>query len=187
MKNEVVNKLRQLLCKPDTPALRGEVCALCTEPILLAYAEESIPGLGQWWDRQQKISQALARHKLRYDEDYDYYECRFSKLNLPGADLVGADLSQAYLYGANLTGADLSVAFLRAADLYATYLSGADMTGADLSGADLRWSELRRVDLYATYLSGADLTGAKMRDARYNKHTVFPEGFDPLEAGMVQS
>ncbi len=50
--------------------------------------------------------------------------------NLRGADLRGADLSNANLRGADLRGADLSNA----------NLWGADLRGADLSGADLDYS-----------------------------------------------
>ena len=54
------------------------------------------------------------------------------RANLTGANLYGADLSNANLYRANLTGADLPNA-----DLYRANLTGADLTGADLTGADL--------------------------------------------------
>jgi uncharacterized protein YjbI with pentapeptide repeats len=67
------------------------------------------------------------------------------EVNLSGADLNGADLSEAYLFGANLNGADLSEA-----NLY-----GADLIGADSSSANLSWANL----------FGADFTNARIQDA----------------------
>ena len=72
-----------------------------------------------------------------------------------GADLSGADLSGAYLYGAYLYGA---------------YLSGANLYGANLYGASL----------YGTNLYAANLAGAVA-----DKHTVWPERFDPEAAGVT--
>lgn len=50
------------------------------------------------------------------------------KISLAGADLAGADLTNAYLFGANLTGAYLVNAYLTDANLF-----GADLTCANLS------------------------------------------------------
>jgi len=66
------------------------------------------------------------------------------KLNLRGANLIGADLSYANLSDANLSDANLS---------------GADLRYANLSGADLRYANL----------SGADLRGANLSDAKLDK------------------
>ena len=51
----------------------------------------------------------------------------------------------------------------------------ADLQGIDLSGADL----------YKANLTGANLSRANLREAKYDKHTKFPDGFDPEAAGMV--
>ena len=56
---------------------------------------------------------------------------------------------------------------------------------ADLQGVDLRGINLAGVILHQANLSGANLSGANLTGAKYNKHTVFPEGFDPDTAGMV--
>ena len=65
----------------------------------------------------------------------------------PGADLSGANLSDADLSGASLSGANLRRANLRAADLSGANLSRAYLGGANLSGANLS----------DAYLGGADL------------------------------
>ena len=74
----------------------------------------------------------------------------------------GANLSKAYLYNANLAGAKLY---------------RADLSGANLSGADLRSAELDGADLSGANLRGADLDGANLSNIKYNKNTVWPEGF----------
>ena len=83
----------------------------------------------------------------------------------PGADLTGANLYRMNLIGVTLTGAylvltDLPVANLTGAHLVLTNLEGANLEGANFSGA---------------YLSGA----------KANKDTTWPEGFDPVAAGVI--
>jgi uncharacterized protein YjbI with pentapeptide repeats len=81
----------------------------------------------------------------------------------PGANLYGANLSDADLYGANLRDANLS-----GADLYGANLSGADLYGANLSGADLYDADLSGANLY-----GANLYGANLRGALYSLFEIF--------------
>ena len=66
------------------------------------------------------------------------------------------------------------------ADLRRADLFGADLEGADLSGANLYEADLNGSDLGEALLSGANLIGA-----RANKNTVWPEGFDPVAAGVI--
>ncbi len=61
------------------------------------------------------------------------------------------------LSGARLVGADLSDANLRAVDI-----SGADLTWASLRGADLRESKFTWCDAYYADFTGADLSGAEL-------------------------
>jgi uncharacterized protein YjbI with pentapeptide repeats len=94
---------------------------------------------------------------------------------LRGADLRGADLSDAFLRGADLRGANLSDAFLsdanlsdanlRGADLRDAFLRGADLRDAFLRGADLRGADLRNAFLRGADLRNAFLRGADLRDA----------------------
>jgi uncharacterized protein YjbI with pentapeptide repeats len=58
----------------------------------------------------------------------------------PGADLMGAQLSEQDLRGSNLRGACLIAADLSGADLRAVDLIGADLRDSNLSGADLTTS-----------------------------------------------
>ncbi|MEQ2789347.1 pentapeptide repeat-containing protein [Flavonifractor plautii] len=85
--------------------------------------------------------------------------------NLFGANLRGANLSDADLRGANLSDADLRCANLRDADLRGANLSDADLRGANLSDADLRCANLSDADLRCANLRDADLRGANLSDA----------------------
>jgi len=54
--------------------------------------------------------------------------------------------------------------------LYSPRLSGVDLSYADFSGADLD-------EVF-------DLDRANVKSATYDKATTFPDGFDPIKAGM---
>ena len=92
------------------------------------------------------------------------------KLDLRGTDLRGAEFWDARLewtdlWGAHLEGAKLWGAVLRHAKLEQAHLAGANLRGANLDGASLE---------------GADVAGAL-----FDKHTVWPAGFDPAKHGAV--
>ena len=96
-------------------------------------------------------------------------------IDLTGANLFGADLTDAKsddvsLFGATLTrvagtGADLALANLTRADLTRANLARADLTGANLAGADLTRADLTGADLTAATLAGATLAGATLARA----------------------
>lgn len=112
----------------------------------------------------------------------------------PGVDLRGATLFRLDLSGANLIGADLSHAILL--DL--------SLGGTDFTGASLRRASLASAELLGAILSGADLRGASLADAeflgqvvgspRYDAETDFTDAwhagrfsspFDPVAAGWT--
>jgi len=90
------------------------------------------------------------------------------RIEARGANLRGADLSDADLRGANLSGADL-----RDADL-----SDADLRGANLSDADLRGADLRYANLSYANLRGANLRGANLSNAIGNTREIKSAQFD---------
>jgi uncharacterized protein YjbI with pentapeptide repeats len=116
----------------------------------------------------------------------------------PNARLAGVDLS-----GAHLDGEDLRNAVLTGADLASTKLAGADLSGADLQKADMFYAEVMTArlananlrdanlrharfdgaDLRGADLTGADTTASTFREAKYDRSTRWPVGFDPDAAG----
>jgi hypothetical protein len=127
--------------------------------------------------------------------DADLTGARLREADLRGAklgsaELSGADLQEADLMDADLTGVILCEANLRGAKLRNAELSGADLQGADLSGADLQGANLSDASLHsanlsAANLSGANLSNANLQEAKYDRDTQWPEGFDPFAAGAV--
>jgi hypothetical protein len=92
------------------------------------------------------------------------------RLEVPRADLLGAQLSGAQLEEANLSGARLRRANLSGADLTMANLSGADLTMANLSGANLDSADLSdawlvKADLSGALLGAANLSGAWLVEA----------------------
>jgi|GEM_PF-609131 len=101
----------------------------------------------------------------------DLRGAKLSEATLFAADLRGVDLRGANLFTADLRGADLGGANLFTADLSGAKLSGVNLCGTDLSGADLRranlsQANLSQANLSQANLSGATLDGANLGDAR---------------------
>jgi uncharacterized protein YjbI with pentapeptide repeats len=86
--------------------------------------------------------------------------------DLRGADLPRADLDEAMLVGARLDLANLSGASLTYSRLMGASLSEADLSAADLTGADLRQANLEGVRLDGASLADADLCGAMIAGAQ---------------------
>jgi hypothetical protein len=108
----------------------------------------------------EELQEILVKHKKWINN-----ETGGERVNLYGADLIGALLRRADLSGANLWGADLSAADLRGANLSGANLRGANLMGANLSAADLIGADLRGANLSGANLIGANLYGADLRDA----------------------
>jgi Pentapeptide repeats (8 copies) len=117
-------------------------------------------------------------------------------------DLSSADLTSCLLKNYDFRGAKFHLATLDETHWLWTDLHGTDFTSASLrrarfSGCDLRGVDLSWADLTRAYFStaqgpagfvGCDLTGARLdgirfRYGRYDKATVWPDGFDPAACG----
>lgn len=123
-------------------------------------------------------------HKSLLDER-DLSGVKLQSATLEGASLKGARLRGAILSGvhfdwANLEGVDLRGADLRNASLRRCTLRAADLRGTDLAGANLNGAKLWGADLRGSALDGATFT-----QACYDRHTRWPDGFDPSEHDMV--
>ncbi|MFN7202749.1 MAG: pentapeptide repeat-containing protein [Aphanizomenon sp.] len=92
--------------------------------------------------------------------------------------------SPSYAYSRNLGSVDYSGRNLSRQDFSDANLSGAYLIGADLSGADLTEADLTGARLSGARLSGADLIGARLSGAIADSETIFPDGFDPVDAGV---
>jgi uncharacterized protein YjbI with pentapeptide repeats len=88
-----------------------------------------------------------------------------SDRNLAGVDLSGADLSRANLSGSRLINAKLAGTTLFGARLDRAHLLGADLTGADLTEASCGAAIFGSATLDDAVLFNADLSGATLTDA----------------------
>ena len=57
--------------------------------------------------------------------------------------------------------------------------------GADLRRAYLNRVDLRRADLGRANLDGANLTGANLSGVRADGLSIWPDGFNPVDAGVI--
>lgn len=97
-----------------------------------AQADLTISGADVCWLAEQ------AREQNQVEALFDRDDRSLDKLNLRGADLLGAHLEGAELCRAHLEGADLREAHLEGANLRGAHLEGADLEAAHLEGVDLR-------------------------------------------------
>ena len=114
----------------------------------------------------------LARVDLRGAFLYDarLSNTMFRHSNLARAQMTGAQLDGADLEHVDLRQANLQLARLTGANLRRAYLQDADLQGADLRGANLR---------------GASLNGAQLKNAQADPKTIWPESFRPDSAGVL--
>jgi Pentapeptide repeats (8 copies) len=126
----------------------------------------------------------------RRQESQDELQLILSRVDLRGAYLPGARLSNTLFRHSNLARAQLPQAQLEGADLRQakpphTHLAGANLRKAHLQDAELQGADLRRANLCGANLHGAHLDGAKLENAQADPETIWPEGFDPRRVGVV--
>lgn len=98
--------------------------------------------------------------------------------DLRESDLRNADFSHASLSGVNFSGANLSGASFYKAQMAGARFQGANVAGTDFSEAWMPGTKLQGVDFRS-----AKVETAKLRFARYDEETQWPEGFDAQERG----
>jgi len=117
---------------------------------------------------------------------------KFVRCNFEGISLISASLLGTEFYNVNLNEADLVNIKARGIQFHSVNFEGAAMKSANLEDADFLLGSLKNAILTGTNLRGAnlktvgDLETANLKDAVYNKHTIFPDGFDPVAAGAIK-
>jgi len=153
----------------------------------------TINGVIHTHERRRVISQVgslsneFALDAVRRCRDEGWLQSgKMNGINIEGANLGNADLSESKMSGAslgfaNLSGADLTHADLKGIDLKGANLQGADMRWADLSGACLLWADLRGANL-----TGARLTGINADFALVDKtHSSIQEFESAVVGGFI--
>ena len=126
---------------------------------------------------KKELKTILEQHELWLDSnEKEGKRARLSGADLAGADLTDANLSYANLRGADLTGADLIRANLRGACLYGANLIVANLRGANLRGANLIVANLRDANLRGANLTHATLIGANLTDTILDEKEQYRKG-----------
>ena len=166
----------------------------------LPYADLAYTNLINANLQNANLYNALLAEATLINADLSYADLRSSalyRINLTDADLQSADLRFAILYELNLSNANLSHSNLNRVIMESANLRYADLTAANLAVADLTNSDLSGAMLFSTNLENsrfwesATWTGAKYSLNAADKNgnpipdTIFPNGFDPIVAGMI--
>ena len=104
------------------------------------------------------------------------------ELNADRVDLVGVDVSGAFLRRVDLHDARLGRANLSAADARNGNFDSADLTDANLSSANFRRSNFQKANLQGATLDDADLLGADLSHADLSGASL--ENIDLREANL---
>ena len=138
--------------------------------------------------------------------DAKLFLAKFNQANLTRANFQEADLTSASFNYAQCTGADFRDAIFKYASMQNGDFTGANFQQADLAnisfqGSTLRGTNLRgargigdvlKADLREADLRGAVFTctlyymeGCRLRGAKYDQNTRWPQGFDVQASGAV--
>ncbi|AFY71493.1 pentapeptide repeat protein [Thalassoporum mexicanum PCC 7367] len=98
-------------------------------------------------------------------DDYPDEEISLMGADLSGANLTQANLNQVSLYNADLSGANLTQANLVGANLFNANLSDANLNQANLERGKLYNANLQNASLVGAELHGTNLTSAKLTGA----------------------
>lgn len=141
-------------------------------------------------------------------EDAKLFLARFNnavltKVNFQGADLTSASFNQAQASGADfrdaifknasMQSADLSEANFQETDLGNISFQSSQLKGANLRGCkgigDVLKADLRDADLRGAVFTGTlyYMEGCRLKGAKYDKDTRWPQGFDVAASGAVLS
>lgn len=181
-RDEAINRAWSILTTPATgnSGKREALEYLASQGVSLMGIDLSCEKMGGGWDPVEKDCEipvylsGLTLSKLSNGA------IDLLGANLSGAFLEDAELQNADLWGANLEGTVLWAADLRGASLEEAQMSGVDLSYARLSGANLREAELSNAglggsDLSDARLSGADLAGSHISDANFSNATGVEE------------
>ncbi|KAJ0735796.1 hypothetical protein HanPI659440_Chr11g0436391 [Helianthus annuus] len=111
---------------------------------------------------RSQFQEVDAENTIFHDATMD--RCDFTRANLRGALLAGANLESANLHCCRLCDADLRSAHLQWAKLTDVNLEGANLEKANLKAANLTGAKISKANLKGANLQGARLIGVKLED-----------------------
>ena len=103
-----------------------------------------------------------------------------SKSKLINVNFKASSINNVIFDRADLTNSKLSLSKISNASFFGACLYKASFCGAKVDNLDFSFANLS-----AAYLKGLDLSNSMLEGAIYSCDTLFPMGFDPIEAGMM--
>jgi len=128
--------------------------------------------------------------------------CSLKNCNFQGANVNGTDFKKADLTGSDIRFATFDHPQFFYATLAKVNFSGTDLTNVDLNNGKLAGANFSKVkgmaDIYKADFTGANFRGANMKNAKehvtmqarfrkaeYDEETMWFEGFEPAERGLI--
>lgn len=102
-------------------------------------------------------------------------DAQAKRVNFSGASLIGVDAARAYLHES----------VFHHCRLNHTNFKHADLSRADLSDAEISDTNFEGCNLRGTTMLAHNLHSAHFKDASFDRHTILPEEFKPLEHGAI--
>jgi len=107
-------------------------------------------------------------------------------ISFVGSNLRGSDFTGSDLYGASLIDCKLESCRLTNTDMRSAFIHNVSFRGSDMRGVRLSLDEMGGgLCLYESDFTDANLDGADFTGAAYDSMTIFPDGFDPIQRGLV--
>ncbi|MCM8535429.1 MAG: pentapeptide repeat-containing protein [Lentisphaeraceae bacterium] len=138
-------------------------------------------------DRELDFSGELQGYGIDFRGE-DFSKIDLSRANLKSANLSNGNFDEAKLSGVDFYHANLSQSSFKNSDLSKSFFYRTNLQGSQFSGAIFKETVFRDLDFSSVNISGADLSGASfykvdltgvdLRGVKYDKSTVWPEGFD---------
>ncbi len=105
-----------------------------------------------------------------------------AQVNLSNSKLIGLDFHKAYLSSCNMSNSSIASVDFSDADMSGINLYNTQMgEGVFFDRAELRFANFKNADLRKVNLNNVN----SIFEARYNRKTKLPKGFDPTKAKMV--
>jgi uncharacterized protein YjbI with pentapeptide repeats len=115
----------------------------------------------------------------------DLRKCDLSGLNLENSFFSNCQLSWTHLMNTNLKGSIFMYSDLSAVNMFDVQLEGTSFTSTNVAEADFDEAHLDGAEFFdINFEEVKGLGTASLRGATADSSTKWPEGFDPLSAGV---
>jgi uncharacterized protein YjbI with pentapeptide repeats len=127
---------------------------------------------------------SMMGHRLKFN-GASFVSCFLWGAYMFDAEAMNVDFTNAVLGQFNLRKSKVCGSIFRNCDMTVGYFEGADFSGADLTGARMLDTHFENCNLCGAIMLGEELESSIFTGAKFDKHTVWPKGFNPLEHGAI--